>query len=144
MLRELALICLACAAAMKLYPALFGLLLLSDKKYKEAVRAVIYGIVLLVVPFFFMGGVGQIPQMLKNSLTLNNNTLSGSTGFGYGFKVNATSSIGSIFDWLLLKTIPFILRCLYTFCRTSSCRFTFYQEEVEENCGNQPCCNSYA
>lgn len=114
-LRELALICLACAAAMKLYPALFGLLLLSDKKYKEAVRAVIYGIVLLVVPFFFMGGVGQIPQMLKNSLTLNNNTLSGSTGFGYGFKVNATSSIGSIFEWLFAKNYTVYIKMLVYF-----------------------------
>ena len=103
-LREIALICLACAAAMKLYPALFGLLLLSDKKYKKAVRAVIYGVLLFVVPFLFMGGLGQIPQMLKNSLTLNNNTLSGATGFGYGFKVNVTSSIGCIFDWIFAKS----------------------------------------
>lgn len=109
-IRELALICLACAAAMKLYPALFGLLLLSDKKYKEAVRAVIYGVVLFVVPFFFMGGLGQIPQMLKNSLTLNNNTMSGSTGFGYGFKVNVTSALGSVFDWLFAKNFSVYIK----------------------------------
>ncbi len=109
-IRELALICLACAAAMKLYPALFGLLLLSDKKYKEAVRAVIYGVVLFVVPFFFMGGLGQIPQMLKNSLTLNNNTMSGSTGFGYGFKVNVTSALGSVFDWLFAKNYSMYIK----------------------------------
>lgn len=99
-LRELALICLACAAAMKLYPAVFGLLLLSDKKFKEAFRAIIYGVLLFIVPFLFMGGLDEIPTMLKNSLTLNSDTLSGSTGFGYGFKVNATSSIGCILDWL--------------------------------------------
>ncbi len=99
-LRELALICLACAAAMKLYPAVFGLLLLSDKKFKEAFRAIAYGVLLFAVPFLFMGGLGEIPTMLKNSLTLNSDTLTGSTGFGYGFKVNATSSIGCIFDWL--------------------------------------------
>lgn len=103
-LRELALICLACAAAMKIYPAVFGLLLLADKKYKEAFRAVIYGIVLFVVPFFFMGGIGEIPTMLKNSLTLNSDTLSGSTGFGYGFKVNATSSLGCLLNWMFGKT----------------------------------------
>ncbi|MCD7796220.1 MAG: DUF2029 domain-containing protein [Clostridiales bacterium] len=103
-LREIALICLACAAAMKLYPAVFGLLLLSDKKFKEAIRAIIYGIVLFVVPFFFMGGLDEIPTMLSNILTLNSNTITGSTGFGYGFKVNATSSIGCVLEWLTGKS----------------------------------------
>lgn len=125
-LRELALICLACAAAMKLYPALFGVLLLTDKKYKEAVRAVIYGIILFVVPFAFMGGFGEIPQMLKNSLTLNNNTLSGSTGFGYGFKVNATSSIGCIFDWLFAKSNTVYIKMVVYFLAGLLLFSTFY------------------
>lgn len=99
-LKELALICLACAAAMKLYPAVFGLLLISDKKWKDSIKAVIYGLLLFVVPFVFMGGIGQIPSMLANSLTLNSNTLSGSTGFGYGFKVNPSSTISCVFNWL--------------------------------------------
>ncbi|MGN1421157.1 MAG: glycosyltransferase family 87 protein [Eubacterium sp.] len=114
-LRELALICLACAATMKLYPAVFGLLLLADKRYKEAVRAVIYGVLLFVVPFFFMGGIGEIPTMLKNSLTLNSDTLTGSTGFGYGFKVNATSSIGCILDWLFGKSYSVYIKMVVYF-----------------------------
>nr|MCR5041120.1 DUF2029 domain-containing protein [Clostridia bacterium] len=51
--RELALISLAVSAGIKLYPALFGLLLLFDKQYKAAVRAVVYGIVTVAVPAIF-------------------------------------------------------------------------------------------
>ncbi len=49
-LRELSLICLAVAAGIKLYPAIFGILLLLDKKYKMAIRAIVYGILAIALP----------------------------------------------------------------------------------------------
>lgn len=52
LMRELALICLAIAAGLKLYPALFGVLLLKDKKFFAATRAVLYGILSVVLPLF--------------------------------------------------------------------------------------------
>lgn len=52
-LRELSYISLALAAGIKLYPAIFGLLLLFEKKYKDAVRLIIYGIIAVVFPFVF-------------------------------------------------------------------------------------------
>ncbi len=52
-LRELSFISLAIAAGIKLYPAIFGLLLLFDKKYKEAGRLIIYGIIAVIFPFIF-------------------------------------------------------------------------------------------
>ena len=54
--RELSLLALAFAFSLKLYPALLGLLLVADKRYKDAIRAAIYGILLLVLPCFFFGG----------------------------------------------------------------------------------------
>ena len=50
--RELSLILLAVAAGIKLYPAIYGVLLLYDKQYKRAIRTVIYGIILFVFPMF--------------------------------------------------------------------------------------------
>lgn len=64
-LREVGYICLALSAAIKLYPAIFGLILIRDKRIKEAIRTVIYGIVFTVGPFVFFGGIKAIQQMLS-------------------------------------------------------------------------------
>lgn len=52
-IRELSYISLALAAGIKLYPAIFGIMLLLDKKYKDALRLVVYGIIAVIVPFVF-------------------------------------------------------------------------------------------
>lgn len=66
-LKETAFICLALAAALKVYPALFGILLIYERRYKEAFRVIIYGIVCSFLPFlFFHGGFSNIPQWIEN------------------------------------------------------------------------------
>jgi hypothetical protein len=55
--RELALVIIAIAANFKLYPAIFGMLYLIEKRWKEALKLAIYGIVLFVVPFIWTGGI---------------------------------------------------------------------------------------
>ena len=63
---ELALIALAFAAGLKLYPALFGILLLYDHQYQKAIRTLIYGILLFFIPVFaFHGGISNIPIFLE-------------------------------------------------------------------------------
>lgn len=64
--RELSYIALALAAGFKIFPALFGLLLIFDKKYKEAGRLVIYGILAFFVPFAFYGGFDIFIEFIKN------------------------------------------------------------------------------
>ncbi len=64
--REMALLILAAAAAMKLYPAVFGLLYLREKRFKEAVRLTLYGILLVFAPFPFFGGIEGIKTLLYN------------------------------------------------------------------------------
>lgn len=65
---ELALLSLAIAAGLKLYPAFFGIVLLYDKQYKKAVRTVLYGISMFVIPFFAFEegifGMGKFFQIL--------------------------------------------------------------------------------
>lgn len=70
-LRELAFISLAIAAALKGYPALLGMLLVYDRRFIEAIRLAIYGAFFCFVPFlFFDGGFSNIPFWLRN-LKLN-------------------------------------------------------------------------
>ncbi len=65
--RETSLLALAAAFAFKLTPAVFGILLLYDRKIKEAVRAAVYALFLGVVPFlFFEGGLSNIRTMFQN------------------------------------------------------------------------------
>ena len=54
--REMAMVLIAIAAAFKVTPAIFGLLYLKEKRFKEAFRLVIYGLIFFFVPFVFCGG----------------------------------------------------------------------------------------
>ncbi len=51
--RHISYISLAMAAAIKIYPAVFGLILIVEKKYKEALKAIAYGVVIVVFPIVF-------------------------------------------------------------------------------------------
>lgn len=66
-LQEGAYIALAIAAALKMTPAILGILLLYDKKYKEAFRTVLYGLFFTFIPFLFLkGGFSNISLMFSN------------------------------------------------------------------------------
>ena len=64
--KELALIIIAVCAGFKIYPAIFGLFYLTDKRFKEAARLTIYGIVLFFTPFAFFGGINGFTHWLSN------------------------------------------------------------------------------
>lgn len=67
-IRELSFISLAFAAGLKVFPAIFGLLLVFDKRYKEAVRLAIYGAMVCLLPFLFLqGGFSNISKMIANA-----------------------------------------------------------------------------
>lgn len=55
--REAGLLLLAVCNAMKLYSAVFGLLLLKEKRYRELARLILYSVLLVVLPFAFYGGI---------------------------------------------------------------------------------------
>ena len=90
-LREAALIALALSAALKIYPAIFGLLLIKEKRYKEAVRLVIYGILCFFLPFLFIrGGFSTIPQFIKNLIYTS--TIDQAQRDGYKLSFSAITS----------------------------------------------------
>lgn len=67
--RELALVLIAVTAALKIYPAIAGVLYLYEKRYKEALRLVLYGILLFFLPFVFFGGLDGIRIFIGKILT---------------------------------------------------------------------------
>ncbi len=64
--RELGLLCLAFSFSIKLYPVVFGWFLIADKRFKEALRCVIYGLLMLLIPSFFFGGPACFYQLFLN------------------------------------------------------------------------------
>lgn len=97
--REIALVSLALAAAMKIYPAVFGVLLLFQKKWKDAIKTVIYGIIAFVFPFVMFGGIQSIVTMVKNITYLSVETISDTRNFGYGYKINIKNIILAVCQW---------------------------------------------
>lgn len=82
-IREISLISLALAASIKIYPALLGLVLLFDKRYKEAIRCVLYGVLFFFVPFLFFGGISSAKLMLDNIMAYSSGDFMKSTGIGF-------------------------------------------------------------
>ena len=66
LLKELSFILLAIAAGIKLYPAVFGFLLITDRKFKEVARLIIYGLLCFILPFFFYDGIESIRDLIFN------------------------------------------------------------------------------
>lgn len=73
--REIALLLIAVAAGLKFFPAFMGLLYLKEKRYKEAGRLILYGVVFVFVPFLFFGGLDGIQRLLStlSALSVQNN-----------------------------------------------------------------------
>ena len=69
--RELSLIALAFSFSLKLYPAIFGWQLIVDKRYKDAARCALYGVLMLILPSFFFGGPICLWWMVENVLSFS-------------------------------------------------------------------------
>lgn len=98
LIRHIAFISLAIAVSIKIYPVIFGLVLLRKKNnIKNILWCILYGILFFFVPFLFLGGFSQVFVLIKNILY----TSSMFAGNGYGFKVNITNTfdfIGALVD----------------------------------------------
>ncbi|MBQ9778633.1 MAG: DUF2029 domain-containing protein [Clostridia bacterium] len=66
--RELGLVALALATALKFYPVLLGAMLIADKRWRDALHACIYGLLCLFVPSFFYGGPISVFWAIKYTL----------------------------------------------------------------------------
>ena len=64
--RELAMVLIAVCAGIKIYPAIFGLLYLKEKRWKETLRLILYGILFFFGPFLFFLGKDGLLLWLSN------------------------------------------------------------------------------
>lgn len=64
--RHCSYLCLGLAAAIKIYPAVFGLLILKEKNKKHLVQAALYGAGVCILPFFAVGGFSAIGDYIYN------------------------------------------------------------------------------
>lgn len=71
-IRELAFISLAIASSLKLYPAVLGLLMLYEKRWKETLRLVLYGLLFFVLPFFRYAGIVSLKGFIDNLILFSN------------------------------------------------------------------------
>ena len=92
--REIGLICLAVSACIKIYPAVFGLLLLKEKRWFDSIRVVIYGLLIFFLPFAFMGGFDKAKSLLDALIASPG--YSDPINYGLGNKINISNFISSV------------------------------------------------
>lgn len=104
-LREIALLCLAIVGVMKLYPLLFGVLLLKDKRFLDSCKVALYFFVLAFVPFLmYENPFGTIQAYLSN---LTNFSQGLANKLGDKTNLSVFSLFGSIFDLFKLSELKF-------------------------------------
>lgn len=82
--RLFALVCLCVAATLKGYPALFGLPMLVQKRYKDIAFCVVLTLSLVVFPFLLVDqGFANVPKLLEN-IGLNNKAYINSYNYMFG------------------------------------------------------------
>ena len=67
-IKHLSFISLAIAASLKIYPTIFGFLLLREKRWKDAIICIFYGVSIFILPIVFLGGISKIPLFINNLL----------------------------------------------------------------------------
>lgn len=66
-IRYFSLLALCLASVLKVYPVIWGLLLLKDKRYRDIAICVVVSLLLTFIPFlYFENGFNNIPQLLNN------------------------------------------------------------------------------
>jgi len=111
-IREISYICLGFAAAIKIYPAVFGLLLLKDKNYKAAARCIVYGLMLFVIPFAAYDGLNSMKAMILNIMNTN---LMFKEVTGLGYKVNMVSTLSVILGLLEIDKTAYHIEIIIAF-----------------------------
>ena len=97
--RGLAYFSLSVAAALKIYPAIYGFLLVKERKWKESIRLAGCGAVVFLMPFLYYGK-GSIHSFVESLISF-------SGGLGNHFAYNyALSSIVTLFGTFFGVSLP--------------------------------------
>ncbi len=95
-IREMSFISLAVSVGIKLYPALFVLLLMKERRFRDVLRVSFYIAAFLILPFFAFGGIGSIVNISKNIFSTSNLFLNSGVGYAVNLQ-NITRIIFALF-----------------------------------------------
>lgn len=87
--KEMALIGLALAVSIKVYPVIFGILLIKNRDLQSAFRACLYGLLFYIIPFYYLGGVASGYSFIINIM----NATSGISYLSFGQIINTLFQI---------------------------------------------------
>lgn len=106
-LRFISYISLAVAAAIKIYPAVFGLLLIKRRRYKDAAVLAAIGFAVFILPFFAFDGFSSLLKMFTGMTKANNENIG--SGFGYNFSLTNILRITAAFLGKHIETAPSLI-----------------------------------
>lgn len=109
-IRYLGYVALAISASLKIYPALFGILILQKKRYKEAGMTMILGTLFFVLPFFIFNGIQSIKDMIGGIFL--SSSLQGNYGMGYNFSFVNLIKILAALCGIVIENIPGIVKVI--------------------------------
>lgn len=115
-LRIVAYVSLSIAAAIKIYPAVLGLLVLSKKRYKETILLMIIGATFFLAPFFVFDGIESLKKMIEGISQATAVQTSG-TGFGCNFSMNnLVQIVGAVFGKYIVSVPGWVSVVSAIFC----------------------------
>ena len=105
-LRELAFIALALAAGIKIYPAVFGLMLLKQRRFKECIRLAVYGILSFFGPFFCFGGWSAVKSFFKGVFSFSSNRATVTKEISDKIVASAHGGVEKLVSFLDMEVTP--------------------------------------
>lgn len=107
--RYLSYIALALSASIKIYPALFGVLVISRKRWKEVFAAIVLGLLAFVIPFICLCGEGgEVISLFQN--IRNASPILGNKGMGYNVSFINLLKIVQTFTGIVFTKSDIILK----------------------------------
>ena len=126
--RGVAILSLAIAAAIKIYPAAFGLLLIRHKKWKEALKAIIAGVLVMFVPFvFFTKENRSVTLWISNIINCNKEFQNN----GLGFKLNLSNAMQIVEAWSGVD-LSVLIQVLVGVVLLLNCMLVVFDRKMEE------------
>ena len=110
-LSELAVISLALATGLKLYPIIFGVLLIKKHKIWQGFRALGYIVLLVFLPFFFFEGWDAVGAFLSRYSMVSNPVHPGALNF-----VSVLDGMERVFKFQLPRFISTAFTVLFILC----------------------------
>lgn len=126
--RGAAILSLAIAAAIKIYPAAFGLLLIRHKKWKEALEAIIAGVLVMFVPFvFFTKENRSVTLWISNIINCNKEFQND----GLGFKLNLSNAMQIVEAWFGVN-LSVLIKIVVGVVLLLNCILVVFDRKMEE------------